>query len=156
MGLALHQRLQHFSLLPPIIWPLLPLSLHSISIFLLSSLSLYIYYIDSATYTRIYVHTRQVITFALVASRILHSILPILSCPFNYPESRMVQHRLSLMRDRERRRGKGIQTVRRGRRRRRTLIMHRCHRYRRALYVWDRNVFPLLTLFPVSLRKKRS
>lgn len=57
-----------------------------------------------ATYTRIYVHTRQVITFALVASRILHSILPILSCPFNYPESRMVQHRLSLMRERKRER----------------------------------------------------
>lgn len=137
MGLALHQRLQHFSPLPPIIWPLLPLSLlrFYLSPFIPIAF-IYIYYIDSDTYTR--VHARQVITFALVASRILHSILPILSCPFNYPESRMVQHRLSLTRDRERKRGKGIQTVRRGRRRRRrrrTLIMHRCHRYRRALYM---------------------
>ena len=101
MGLALHQRLQHFSPLPPIIWPLLPLSLlrFYLSPFIPIAF-IYIYYIDSGTYT--YVHARQVITFALVASRILHSILPILSCPFNYPESRMVQHRLSLTRDRER------------------------------------------------------
>lgn len=70
----------------------------------------------------------------------------------------MVQHRLSLMKERDRERE--IEREREAKeyrpfvvRGRRTLIMHRCHRYRRALYVWDRNVFPLLTLFPASLRK---
>lgn len=103
MGLALHQRLQHFSLLPPIIWPLLPPSLLH---FYLSPFSSYRSAFIYTTYVpRAYTYHTHETSDHLRTGGVAHfTLYPTLSCPFNYPESRMVQHRLSLMKERDRER----------------------------------------------------